>query len=275
MYYRYRESIQDNSTRNLKPALNIFCSLSLSLSGKGLLFWTWYILQFMEHVVLNIVIRRCGFGEWGKASVRGYLKETRDRCGKDPSVAKGWDIKRYAVGLLESESPEDYLSSVLMIDTFMRQDKPVGRLIWSSKRKTKKLLRTLGWTSPEDREIRVLASRIVANIAGHIQLGELPGAAKSVSSLLETSMHSSSKRQSIYKEFEYDEHSQASTEELIVNCLLILERLAEERHNCTEIYRTEGLLRNIIHLTRANTMISYANGNACEGKLTTYPFGSK
>lgn len=244
------DGVQDVSKANLKPALNIFYSLSL---GQGLLYWTLYVLLFMQRVVQNIVIRRFRFGKWAKVSVRGYLKTTRDRCRKDPTLAKGWNIVQYAVGLLESESLEDYLSSARMIDTFIKQSIPVGPLILSSRHKTLKLLSTLGLTNPDDQEVRMLAARIVASFAGDLQLYELPGATKLISKLLETSMESSSKKQSIYvKDIEED------SRELITNGLQILELVAKDRHNRTKIHCTEGLLENIIHLTCANTMIQYA-----------------
>lgn len=269
------------SKTNLKPALNIFYFLTLS---QGLLYWVWYFLLDGQKVVVVLVSMQCKFGKWGYESAWGFLRKVRDKCEKDPSSTHGFSLVTYALDMLESESPDNFLSGARMIDTFFIQGMPIAPLVRSSRHKIQKLLGALGWRGPDDMEIRVLSARIIANLARDLHLCELPGSIKLISSLLESpnenydkedTVSSSDntqedakrrKRESLvirvtekllkhYYQVDNEANMKLSYGDLIIQGLLIIERLAHDEHNCREICNTDGLLSKITAPMYSETLV--------------------
>ncbi|KAG8089564.1 hypothetical protein GUJ93_ZPchr0011g26878 [Zizania palustris] len=161
--------------------------------------------------------------EWFKKFVEAYIKHIRERCAKDLTVAEQVSFLSYAVGLLESESPEEYLLAARMLDCLTKNGQDAGALILGSRKKVKRLLHTLGSTQ-ESTELRLVAARIVADLAaGDIQLAKFPGSLICVSSLL----------------------NDTGRPELIVQGLRILQRIARDPNNRVDICKDEELLKKI------------------------------
>uniref|UniRef100_A0A0D3HJS5 Uncharacterized protein n=1 Tax=Oryza barthii TaxID=65489 RepID=A0A0D3HJS5_9ORYZ len=137
--------------------------------------------------------------EWHLKSVRKYLQFTRKKCARDPApLTEKRTFLSYAAGLLESESQEECLWGARMLDRLMKDGEDASSIILRSKTKIQSLVDKLGSTQTGSKsesdgnndniEMRVLATRIVAHLAGGIQLKHFPGAIQSVSSLLETTV---------------------------------------------------------------------------------------
>uniref|UniRef100_A0A452ZLE3 Uncharacterized protein n=2 Tax=Aegilops tauschii subsp. strangulata TaxID=200361 RepID=A0A452ZLE3_AEGTS len=134
-------------------------------------------------------------------------------CEKDPSFARGRNLITYAVDLMGSRSPDDYVSGVRILDefakqmqilakafdedtfydrktlnTFMQEHILIKHLIMSASPTdlVKKLLRTLGLRSLYDRETRACGARIVAHIAASIELEVFPTGILYISSLIDS-----------------------------------------------------------------------------------------
>uniref|UniRef100_A0ACD5X8K7 Uncharacterized protein n=1 Tax=Avena sativa TaxID=4498 RepID=A0ACD5X8K7_AVESA len=299
----YGNTGQDDSKANLVPALDIFYSLVIC---QGALFFVWLVIHYAAIWIVASFCEQCKLTEkWGRMTIVQYLSETRTKCWKDPASIKGRNFINYAVELVGSESQRDYLSGARMLDTFIKLGADVMPLLLPSRPKIQKLIDTLGWRS-SDREIRELAARIIAYLAGDIHLSQFPGAIQCISTLLDTNLpywnnqqgpnhHSpqiESKEDSNVKyglifgvkgieqrrkegirnqegdtqKSELDSSIHDSKRdgwnELILQGLAILERLALDQHNCRDICSTPGLLPKIMAPLYSKMLIKHINASA-------------
>uniref|UniRef100_A0A0E0B6F5 Uncharacterized protein n=1 Tax=Oryza glumipatula TaxID=40148 RepID=A0A0E0B6F5_9ORYZ len=192
----YGTSNGEASLANLTPALDFFYTLVIC---QGVLYYFLTSLVSLEDAVVRLFYKLCKFPEeWGRRSVANYLQDTREKCTRDPVLAEGRSLLSYAIGLLDSESQEEYLSGARMLDILINDGEDASTNILRSRPKIQRLLDKVGWrrscsnteseseSGDKDAEIRTLSARIVADVAGGIQLAQLPGAIWSISSLLET-----------------------------------------------------------------------------------------
>ncbi|XP_037472975.1 uncharacterized protein LOC119349073 isoform X2 [Triticum dicoccoides] len=195
---------------NLKPALDVLYSIALL---QGVIFCYKTVFGFAEGPVVNRIVKAREFGDEARVGISDYLHETIVGCEKDPSFARGRNLITYAIDLMWSKSPNDYVSGVRILDAFARRMEMVGKKYneenimydqWTLKRfmeehilmkhqimsassaVLQKLLQTLSLRSMCDRETRGCAARIVANIAQGIRLDEFPRGVDYISSLINT-----------------------------------------------------------------------------------------
>uniref|UniRef100_A0A0E0MDI3 Uncharacterized protein n=1 Tax=Oryza punctata TaxID=4537 RepID=A0A0E0MDI3_ORYPU len=183
----------DASLTNLTPALIFFYTLALC---HGVLYYFLLVLVVSQFDDIVLFRKQCKFPkEWGMIAVREYLQNSREEFAGGRGIVEGRSLIGYAVGLLGSESQEDYLSGAQIVDRLINdgEREDASSIILGSRPKMQRLLGTLGRrrsstsSSTElESEIRLLAARIVADLADGIQLAQFPGAIQSVSSLLET-----------------------------------------------------------------------------------------
>jgi hypothetical protein len=275
---------------NLKPALNVLYSLALL---QGVIFCYRFMYHFLQRYIVNEIQAR-RFGDQYCVGVSDYLVETMTGCEKDPSFAHGRNLITYAVDLIGSKSPDDYLSGVRILDTFAKEREKIHRLYEengsgydpeslkifiqghilvkhlimsaSSTDILHKLLQTLGMKSIYDRETRVCAARIVANIcATDIRLEEYPWVFSHISSLIDTfeehRYHQPYHRDWLYETYQQDwmevallanedwshEKEDSDTDlqntynELMVQGFRILQKLATNLDNCVVMLHTPYL----------------------------------
>lgn len=200
-----------DGTGNLKPALDILYSLALL---QGVIFCYKAINGFAKGSVVNTIIEQRGFGDQARAPISDYLLETVIGCEKDPSFARGRNFITYAVDLMGSKSPDDYLSGIRILDAFARRIEGIVKewreenflfppaalkmltqehilmkhlvMYASSSDILHKLLRTLCFRGIYGRETREHAARIVATIAGDICLEEFPTGIIYIATLINT-----------------------------------------------------------------------------------------
>ncbi|XP_039822559.1 uncharacterized protein LOC120684740 [Panicum virgatum] len=199
-------------------------------------------------------------------------------------------MSRYAVDLIDSDSWDDQLSGVTMLATFIRQGADVRCLLLPSKSRIQKLIDTLGWRATASREMREAAACIVAHLAGDIHLAQFPGAIRCISTLLEdetllaywsncdqqqefphlrsgsrSTMHTLIRvTEKIMPEFRHvvQKPTSSGCNELILQGLTILERLASDHHNCMDISSTPGLLSKILAPLCSSTLIRGINNSS-------------
>ncbi|XP_020166350.2 uncharacterized protein [Aegilops tauschii subsp. strangulata] len=257
---------RDNTKANLMPALDFFYYLVLC---QGALSFLWCISAFRP-VVARFkapLLRVCEFPEiWGGTSVQGYLSDTRDKFLRNPETStQDSRLVKYAVHLLDSESSqEDYLSGARMLDVFIKVHlMDVRPLILPSSQKVQKLMDTLRWSS-SDREIKELAARILAHLACHIDLTQFPGAIRCISSLLSSTTQlpywNNDQQGSCNQSPQGAGDSQEDRwNELILQGLTILERLASDQHNCRDICSSPDLIAKIMSPICSETLIQDIN----------------
>ncbi|KAF8667641.1 hypothetical protein HU200_052847 [Digitaria exilis] len=278
----------DASKANLKPALNIFYSLAVAQS---ILHIVW--INIVEGIKGSLTLYVCNKYGYERRAMDDYITETKRKCIHDMALADDWNLITYALSLLDSESidSDEYCSGLRILDTLIEEKVPVNRLmVQSLRQRIQKLIRTLGWRRPTDRETRELAARILAHLASDLSLADFPGALESISSLLETQCYKKdqeylhfplsknrsrrSRKKSVLEDM-IDKQGPANQqnyymllgneqsikigkgkrEELILQGLRIIENLAHNEHNCTEIYENKDLISKIIAPVKSDKFI--------------------
>lgn len=263
----YVDADSDPSKANLRPALDVLYSVALL---QGAIFSYRFIFSTKGRILANAMLESYGFDaddERARRSVLDYVHETRVGCEKDPSFAtRGRNLVTYALDLLESNSPDSYLSGARIMETLVRDrrrsrrrqlpgDPPPAppaaagsgsssttpepefvalaatqQLLESpsSSHVLRKLMGTLHTASPYGDEARERAASIVEHLAHHIHLEQFPEGLQWIASLLQAFP------------------SQQSQMELILHGLRILQKLAGKDSNLRVMRRdTPGLLSKI------------------------------
>ncbi|KAG8042831.1 hypothetical protein GUJ93_ZPchr2159g38041 [Zizania palustris] len=158
-------------------------------------------------------------------------------CQKDPSFARGRNLVTFAFELMEPESTSsgDFASGVRILDNLLQKLEQWGpgpgpallirQLVGSasSSQVMHKLLHTFRTTGPHTMDVREHAARIVAHLAGDIELASFPQGTRCICSLLE--MPSTSEQE------DDDSAPAAHYRELMVQGLVILHKLVADEHN--------------------------------------------
>lgn len=190
----------DLDIANLKPALNLFYYVSLI---HGAIFILYMVAEVVfDEALVDTVSRHHGLIP---EVLDGYLHETKRMCVNNPGAIESWSLITYGACLLDSQLPEDYASGGRVLAMLIDQDTPVPitrMLIRSPRQRIQKLIGSLAWRSPDEREMRWLAARIVEHTAGHLNLAQFPGALECISSLLDTSCHNNGDQEFLCLPFE-------------------------------------------------------------------------
>nr|CAB3456194.1 unnamed protein product [Digitaria exilis] len=228
---------------NLKPALVVLYSLALL---QGVLFYYWTLSASEEKSLVRRVAQAYNLGEKDKAleSISDYLHEVRMGCEKDPSFAMGRNLLTYAVGLMESNSPANYVPfrgknpghAYPAVESSggeaARADKQHGCVGISS------------WQCREKRyvhdgrkisEMRFCAMRIVAHFANEIRLDKIMYGIRNISSLLEDEGSDSD------SDSDSDlEESDLKKYQVYFTGMKILSELAKDEDNLKHMSNTDG-----------------------------------
>lgn len=168
----------------LRAALSIFYCLVLLQS---LLFYYFLSISLDRHDRIRTVSDMCGLEDYGPKLIQRYYEDTKVQCDKDSDLPDDWNLMKFAVGLLEFGSRDDYLSGVRVLDTFVMKKIDFRMVLLSKRRSLQNLIMLLGWNRQGKREIRERAARIVAYLATDLHISQFPGALQCISSLLEAS----------------------------------------------------------------------------------------
>ncbi|KAF8731765.1 hypothetical protein HU200_015700 [Digitaria exilis] len=230
-------------TDNLKPALLMLYSLALL---QGVLFYYWVVSKFEEKRLVKRVAEAYEIDEEDKARVEpvsNYLHAIRAACENDPSFARGRNFVTYAVDLMESNSPANYIHGARILDTIIRQinsnidrsvvksqETLIANMIGSSSSSDtiKTLVRMLDTKNPDDQETWFCVMRIVAYFAKEISLDKIMNGIRSISSLLE------------YQGDATREH------EVFCAAMKILSELAKDEGNLKHMSNTDGITKKIV-----------------------------
>ncbi|CAN6374593.1 unnamed protein product [Urochloa humidicola] len=181
----YSKNTESNA--NLVQALYLFYSLVLcqvvfyciwKLGGTDCI-KNWQVAQLREQYKFIEKDK-----DWGSASIAAYLSDTKRKCWKDPGCIDGRTMIHYAIDLLGTESWQENLFGVRMLDAFIRKGEDLRSLLLPSRPKFQKLIDMLGWRRGPP-EIREVAARILGAVASDIHLAQFPRAICCISSLLQ------------------------------------------------------------------------------------------
>uniref|UniRef100_A0A0D9XQ16 Uncharacterized protein n=1 Tax=Leersia perrieri TaxID=77586 RepID=A0A0D9XQ16_9ORYZ len=169
-----------SSLANLTPALDFFYVLVLC---QGALYFCLALLINSESWTVTSFCRRNLFRpNW----VHAYVRDIREKCARDPTLADERSLFKFTVALLESEEQRLYCTGVMLLNILIKYEaQDLRSAILRSKTKVQKLLETLNASAGCSTETRVVAARLVTDLAASIQLADFPGAIHYVSSLLQ------------------------------------------------------------------------------------------
>ncbi|CAL4948697.1 unnamed protein product [Urochloa decumbens] len=272
---------------------------------------TLYIVACISHIfsffLRRSLARQSGLrGKRGSRAVDLYYHCAYLKCMETGILAAGKEIglASFAVESLSSGSRKEQLAGVLILDSLLQQreelflkterEELVSRISCSSKA-VYALISMLGWTNLQDREIRLLAAKVTAKLAGSLRVSATPGMLKLVSSLLDagdqrpTGLTSpkdvgdnKSPGNSRIKRRRHDSYVSrpwwqvkerwtvpaepplTHQDSFPVLGMLILESLASDHDNCAEICRATDLISKI------TGFISYTSGNFLQQKAVVY-----
>ncbi|CAL4892161.1 unnamed protein product [Urochloa decumbens] len=190
-----------------------------------------------------------------------YLSDTRARCWREPASIRGRTLRHFALDSLDSGSWEDMLSGVRWLDAMVMQGQDMRPQLLPFRLRIQRLIDGLGWRQPADGAsmrdmMREAAARIVAHLAPDIHLAQFPGAMECISFLLL-------------------QEETTRTNEMILQCLAILEGLALDHHNCRAICSTPGLLRKIMAPLSSANLINDVSSREDHQELRREIFSNK
>ncbi|KAG2650974.1 hypothetical protein PVAP13_1NG207900 [Panicum virgatum] len=255
----------DASKANLRPALNLFYSLTLA---QGAIF-------------ISVLIFQNGFTAYFRGFIRrhdlngnvfaGYIEETQVKYMNNQASSETWNFVTYGVGLLDSELQDDFVTGVHALNVLIENGRQLRcLLIGSPRHRIQKLFSALGWRSLKDRKTRGLAARIVAHLASDLHIAEFPGSLESICSLLDTSVHywddqevlnisseriRRKRRRGLlftlmrkYRGWKNrnPDSGEGTNGDLLLQGLRILENLALDKRNCAEIWNNSNLVSTVL-----------------------------
>ncbi|KAF7102063.1 hypothetical protein CFC21_103249 [Triticum aestivum] len=226
---------------HLQPALIVLYSLAML---QGFLFCYRFYSSFAREDLVNDVAEEYKMNNI-KEAVEEYLRETVNKCEKDPAFFKETNLATYAVGMIKSESSESFLSGAKILDALLEHAPTVTAeertltaelisLVASSSHVLEKLLQALDSTSPYGETIRVVAANIVTHLASRIPLMQFPQGIQRIGSLIDISQ----------QQFEDDWRN--DYKKLMENGFVILRKLAADEDNCRTISNAQGLLSKVL-----------------------------
>ncbi|KAL5984566.1 hypothetical protein ACLOJK_018671 [Asimina triloba] len=267
----------DTDKRNRKSALNIFYALALAEALLFLMEKTYWEYKVTFCKLLHTVNRECEFDHEGLASIKRFFYDAYSRCVNE-SIFDGlkMDLVSFAVDLLESNSREEQLTGIRILQKFATSERysdSTLRKIGTSVAVMERLVDMLNWKNPREEEIRRSAAEILSKMAGKkqnsLRVAGIPGAMESISSLLNTGSsngYTGSVDEVHQKNIVADEENYELSAFNLLG-LLILKKLAYDHGNCAKIGTTTGLLPKIIDFTHANERL-LRNSHAAESQIT-------
>lgn len=176
-----------DSNRNLVPSIMVFYVLALC---QGTLYLMACIVELFGFFPRRSLVRHSRFrGQWGARAVNVYYQCAYVTCMETGVLAAGrtMSLANFSIESLSSTSREMQLAGVSVLDALLQQRNFSEELllrISSSSNVVRTLVGMLGWTAQQDRDIRLFAARVIAELAGSLRLASVPSMLKLVSSLL-------------------------------------------------------------------------------------------
>ncbi|CAL5062102.1 unnamed protein product [Urochloa decumbens] len=177
-----------NSNWNLVPSIIAFYVLALC---QGTLYLMACIVELFSFFPRRSLVRHSRFrGQWGTRAVDAYYQHAYIKCMETGVLAAGrtMSLASFSIESLSSSSREMQLAGVSVLDALLQQrnfsEELVLRITGSNKA-VRTLVGMLGLTAQQDRDIRLFAARVIAELADSLRLASVPHMLKLVSSLLD------------------------------------------------------------------------------------------
>ncbi|EEC82583.1 hypothetical protein OsI_27136 [Oryza sativa Indica Group] len=158
---------------------------------QGALYIVACVLEIFSFILRIILVHQSRFRRpWGMKCINQYYSYIFEQCISGGVLSKtNMELTSFAMDLTDSDSPSNQLDGVRMLHSFLKRKNTKALLLFRLSTSTKTLERSismLGWTAPEDAEIRLLAAKVVIELARSLQVIAIPGSMQNISSLLDT-----------------------------------------------------------------------------------------
>nr|CAB3455048.1 unnamed protein product [Digitaria exilis] len=179
----------DNAKANLAPSLGIFYGMVL---GQGALYLVACGLEVFSFIPRRCLVRRAGFrGQWGVDSVKMYYKYAMQKCMERNVLASNVlapeiSLCNFAIDSLNSDSTKRQLHGIRIVHILLQRD-PATRtrlLVKLTAETMTRLLRMLDWTGQGHETIRLVAVKVIDELARDLLIVTVPGRVQNVSLLL-------------------------------------------------------------------------------------------
>uniref|UniRef100_A0A0E0I502 BLE2 protein n=1 Tax=Oryza nivara TaxID=4536 RepID=A0A0E0I502_ORYNI len=184
----YSDGTTEDTKKNIMFSLNIFYVIVLI---QGALYIVACVLEIFSFILRIILVHQSRFRRpWGMKCINQYYSYIFEQCISGGVLSKtNMELTSFAMDLTDSDSPSNQLDGVRMLHSFLKRKNTKALLLFRLSTSTKTLERSismLGWTAPEDAEIRLLAAKVVIELARSLQVIAIPGSMQNISSLLDT-----------------------------------------------------------------------------------------
>ncbi|GJN10835.1 hypothetical protein PR202_ga28965 [Eleusine coracana subsp. coracana] len=187
----YGNHADNSSKKNLAPSLNIFYGMVL---GQGVLYVAGCLLENFSFIPQRSVARHSGLkSHCGVEFVSLYYSYALEKSMEGDVLApKKINLNSFAIYCLNSDKPKMQLHGIRVMHSLLLRGetrKPLFPKLTNSTKTMARLIEMLDWSSPEDTNIRLFASKVTAELATSLRVITLPGAVQVVSSLLDCGNH--------------------------------------------------------------------------------------
>ncbi|GJM95373.1 hypothetical protein PR202_ga12101 [Eleusine coracana subsp. coracana] len=238
-------SAYTNDIQNLQRALTVFYYVVI-LQASSYVFAC--VMDFILVFLRKSVIRWCGLrGKHGVKFVDLYYEHiyTEYMEGRVHALDE-LDLPAFAMRALNSKSSQLQLNGLQALHSFLLQnDIVIISKISTSAKVVTQLLRMVGWTETEHQNIRILASKVLAEVAPRLIISCVPGAMVVLSSFLDCE----NLKDCLTPGDESDNRGNVMGNGYPTLGLCILERLACQVGNVEEISKASDLIAKVVFFT--------------------------
>jgi hypothetical protein len=119
-----------------------------------------------------------------------YYSYIFEQCVSGGALApRIMELTSFAMDFTNSNSPSNQLYGIQMLHSFLKRKRTKALLLLrltTSTETLNTLITMLGWTSPEDAQVRLLATKVIVELSRSLQVIGIPGSMQNISSLLDT-----------------------------------------------------------------------------------------
>jgi hypothetical protein len=187
-YYGEDANDSGKSKTNIAPSLNIFYGMVL---GQGILYVMACLLEnFVSFIPKKSLARRSGLtSRCGRNFISLYYSHALEKSMEGDVLApKKISLNNYAINCLDSEKPEMQLHGIQVMHSLLLREETRKQLftkLTSSTKVMARVIEMLGWSSPQDRNIRFFAAKVICELATSLRVATIPGTIQVVSALLD------------------------------------------------------------------------------------------
>jgi hypothetical protein len=186
--HTYPDGTLGDTKKNVKFSLDVFYVIVLT---QGALYIVACVLEIFSFIPKIHLVRQSRFRrKWGRKCVDMYYSYIFEQCVSGGALApRIMELTSFAMDFTNSNSPSNQLYGIQMLHSFLKRKRTKALLLLrltTSTETLNTLISMLGWTSPEDAQVRLFATKVIVDLSRSLQIIGIPGSMQNISSLLDT-----------------------------------------------------------------------------------------